>query len=181
MKYLKIFVVCLFLADCIAFALGPHISWTVKKEECLITFTGKKVSGTFKGVKANIIFNEANPAKSKFSAIVDATTFNSATGGLNKEAKGPECLDVDNYPNITFESASVNKIGTGYETTGELTLKGMTKTVTIPFTFEKAETGAAFKGKLTLDPKDYHINRRGAKDKREVPERMDIDIYVPVK
>ena len=117
-------------------------TWTVKPDAYAVTFTGKRVEGSFKGLKAKIDFDEANPANSKISATIDATTV--ATGNFLKNSHAKDGLGVDQYPTIKFESTSVAKKGAAYEAIGNLTLKDVTKQIVLPFTFTPDASGGVF-------------------------------------
>ncbi|MCB0837287.1 MAG: YceI family protein, partial [Bacteroidetes bacterium] len=58
-------------------------------------------------------------------------------------------------PKISFVSSSISKTSKGFSVTGKFTIKDVTKTVTIPFTFENQ----TFKGSLTIDRMDYHVGK----------------------
>jgi polyisoprenoid-binding protein YceI len=148
------------------------VTWTVKPDAYAVTFKGKRVEGSFKGLKAKIDFDEANPSISKISATIDATTI--TTGNFLKNSHAKDGLGVDQYPQIKFESTSVVKKGSSYEATGNLTLKDVTKQIVMPFTFTPDATGGVFEGKFTIATADYHVVKSGT------PETVDITIKVPV-
>ena len=159
-----------------AFTVVESINWKVKEDAYSVTFKGGKVNGTMKGLKATILFDEANPAESKITATMNVSSINTGNGMMNQHAKSEDALDATKFPEITFESISISKLGTGFEAKGKLTLKGVTKEILLPFTFEKTAvaTVSLFKGKITLAPKEYNITRSGT------PDNLDIEISLPV-
>ncbi len=177
-KYLFVFLLLLCLS---AFAAVHSIYWTVKDDSYVIKFSGKKVTGTFKGLKANIIFDENHLEKSKLSGVVDASTINTGNGVMNKEAKDEDALDLKNNTTINFASSVIRKSSVGYEAEGELTIKGISRTVIIPFTLEKNGEDVTFKGHFSLNPKEYHVDKVNAKQRREMPDKLNIDLSIPVK
>src|SRR5690606_41757519 len=60
---------------------------------------------------------------------------------------------VETYATICFKSVSVSKTNNGYSTTGELSIHGVTKTVTIPFTFKNN----TFIGTIEIPRLEYKI------------------------
>jgi polyisoprenoid-binding protein YceI len=101
-----------------------------------VQFSCNQASGIFKDIKANILFDEQNPDNAKFNVNVDAGSLNTGNALMNKHAKSDEWLDAAKYPAITFASKKITKNGASYQVTGDLTLHGVTKEVSIPFAFK---------------------------------------------
>jgi polyisoprenoid-binding protein YceI len=80
------------------------------------------------------------------------------------------------YPAIDFKSTSVSKADNGYLAKGNLTMKGVTKEIAIPFTFDNMGDHGEFKGTLSLDRRDYQV---GGKTKI-MGDRVDIEIKADV-
>ncbi len=97
----------------------PHLgfSWLVGRFD---TF-----SGTFS-------YDEKNPSVAKISVEIDTASINSNHAERDKHLRGPDFLDVAKFPKATFVSKSVMPKGEGKaEIVGDLTLRGVTKPVTI--------------------------------------------------
>lgn len=142
-----------------------------------IAFSNDEAGGIFKDFKGSISFDENNPATAKFDVTVDVASINTGNGLQNKHAKSDEWFDAAKYPTIHFVSTKVAKTGAGYQVTGNLQIHGVTKPVTIPFTFKRTGAGATFTGSFTVNRSDYGIGKPGG----EVPEPVKLDISVPVK
>lgn len=155
-----------------AFTVVTNTEWKVKEDVYSVKFTGKKINGIFKGLKSSISFDEANPANSKITASIDATSANTGNGMKNKHTK--QGLGTEQYPQIKFESTSVSKKGDGFEALGKLTIKDVTKDIAFPFTFTKNETGGVFAGKFSVVPKEYHVDKSGT------PDVIEIELNIPV-
>jgi polyisoprenoid-binding protein YceI len=163
-----------------AFTIIGSVNWKVK-EDYSVKFSGGHVQGLFKGLKATILFDEGNPEKSKVMAYIDTRTINTGNGEMNAHAK--EALAVDKFPLITFESTAVTKISSGYEAAGNLTMKGITKKVKIPFIFDSKKKASnqfpfvdkeVFSGVFTIVPKDFNVTRLGT------PGEITIELTIPV-
>lgn len=152
-----------------AFTFSHSFSWKIK-DDYSVKFSGKKVEGIFKGLKANINFNPADLNKSTITATIDATTANTGNGMMNKHAKCEEGLNTAKFPDIIFESRAITKTSTGFEALGKLTLKGLTKEIKLPFTF----SNDIFSGQFTVLPKAYGITRAGT------PSEITVSLVVPV-
>lgn len=141
-----------------------------------IAFSSNDASGIFKGFKGNILFDEQNPAGSKFDVTVDAASINTGNGLQNKHAKSDEWFDVAKYPQIKFTSQKFVKTGSGYQVTGDMEAHGVKKTVTIPFSFTRTAKGGQFAGSFTVNRSDFKIGKPGG----DVGEQIKIDLSVPV-
>ena len=141
-----------------------------------IEFSSNDASGVFKTFKGTIVFDEQNPAASKFDVSIDAASINTGNGLQNKHAKSDEWFDVAKYPQIRYTSQKFVKAGTGYQVTGDLEVHGVKKATTIPFTFQKTAKGAVFAGSFTVNRNDFKLGKPGG----DVGEQIKIDISVPV-
>jgi polyisoprenoid-binding protein YceI len=146
--------------------------WKVKEDAYEVNLRCSSFNGNLKGLKASLFFDEANLASSKFVATVDATTGNTGNGLRNKHMA--QALEADKYPTIKYESSSITKKENGYETTGKLSIKDVTKVIKFPFTFEKTSTGGIFKGNFNVVTKEYNISKAGS------PTDVDIELIIPV-
>ena len=146
-------------------------NWKVK-EPYEIKFSGGKIHGEFKGLKANIEFDKSHPEASRISASVDVNTI--ATGFFLKNSHAKDALDADKYPIIRFRSTAVSKNGNNYKANCDLTLKGVTKPVIIYFTFEDQGRGGIFRGNFKFAPKSFGITHDGT------PDELTISLTVPV-
>jgi polyisoprenoid-binding protein YceI len=141
-----------------------------------IEFSSNDASGVFKTFRGSIVFDEQNPAASKFDVSIDVASLNTGNGLQNKHAKSDEWFDVAKYPQIRYVSRTFVKAGNGYQVTGDLEVHGVKKPATIPFTFQKTATGAVFAGSFTVNRSDFKVGKPGG----DVGEQIKIDIKVPV-
>ena len=146
--------------------------WKVNEDAYSVKFTSSKFEGAFKGLNSELLFNENNLAASKLIATIDANTINTGNGMRNKHAK--QSLDAKTYQTVKFESTSITKTTGGYEATGNLTIKDVTKQIKIPFIFTKAAEGGIFVGTFSVKPADFNVTKSGT------PEVLDFQLNVPV-
>ena len=164
-------VLFLFAVGLSAFAILSG-NWKVNTDGYEVKFSGGKINGTFKGLKADIQFDKAHPEQAKISASIDAGSV--STGFFLKNSHAKDALGAEQYPTISFTSTSVAKDAAGYKATGKLTLKGTTKPATIHFTFDDKGQAGIFKGELKVIPADFEIDRKGT------PTQVTIYLTVPV-
>lgn len=147
-------------------------NWKVKDENYTVKFTSSKMDGGFKGLKADLTFDETNLDAAKLVATIDAATVKTGNSWRDKHAR--QGLDAEKYPSIKFESEAVFKKGDAYVVLGKLYLKDVIKGIGIPFTFTKNATGGVFEGSFTIKPEEYHVTKMGT------PEEVTIQLSIPV-
>ncbi len=96
------------------------------------------VEGRFKDFHGTIQYNDQDPTKStvEFSAKIDSID----TGAAPRDAhlKTADFFDAEKFPTMTFKSTRVEKKGKGQVLHGDLTIKGVTKPIALPFTMTGA-------------------------------------------
>jgi polyisoprenoid-binding protein YceI len=146
-------------------------------ENYVVKFTSSNPSGEFKGLKGIVSFDESTLAASKFDVSVDVSSINTGNGMKNLHAKSERWLDSEKYPPISFVSTTIKKTAAGYDASSNLQMHGVTKEVTIPFTFQKTTTGGIFTGTFDIDRLDYNINTAEPNDGEKA---LKIDLNIPV-
>ncbi|MFL5763277.1 MAG: YceI family protein [Bacteroidia bacterium] len=150
---LFIFIIpVLFLAD--------NGSWKVKSSA--VTFkiknAGLTVDGSFTGLEADIKFDPLKPENATIKASVDAKSINTGNDMRNGHLRKEEYFNVDKFPKITLQSVKIEKTGPiTYNGVFNLTMKGVTKPVMIPFTFMKIPEKTELKGTFTINRRDYGV------------------------
>ncbi|MEP6845554.1 MAG: YceI family protein [Panacibacter sp.] len=114
---------------------------------------GINTQGEIKGLKGTIKWDPANPAASVFNVTADANTLNTGIEMRDNHLKKEEYFDVEKYPVISFASTGVS---TG-SITGNLSMKGVTKQISFPFTAKPSGGGYLFEGNFTINRKDFGI------------------------
>jgi polyisoprenoid-binding protein YceI len=102
--------------------------------------------GVFEKITGSVTWDKASPESLKIDATIDAASVDSGNDGRDKHLAGPDFFNSKEHPSITFKSSAVKKTGDNtFDVTGDLTLIGKTKPVTIKVvhTGEK-DAGARF-------------------------------------
>lgn len=89
------------------------------------------VHGAFSNVKGTVMLNEKEITKSMVAATIDTTTVSTANDARDKHLKSPDFFDVEKNPTMTFQSTSLVRRGGKLYLIGNLTLNGVTKSVTL--------------------------------------------------
>ncbi len=158
----------------LAFTTAYVVGWQVNEDDYAIKFSTKGASGTIKGLKGTIDFDRNDLARARFDVTVDVHTINTGLGLKNRHAKAEDFLDADRYPTIRFVSTAIKPSGTGFLADGQLTIKGVSRPVSIPFTFEGSEAEGSFRGEFSVNRKDYNL------EKKRIGETIDVELVVPV-
>ena len=175
---MKQIVFGILLLAVIGFALTAMASWRVS-EDYVIQFSGSGAEGTFSGLSGSVMFDPKDLSSSKFDVTVEASTISTGNKTKDKHARGKSWLDVEKYPYIKFTSSQVTQSGYGYEMTGELELHGVTKKMTIPFSFSQSGDTGRFEGTFTVNRKDFEIT--GPFFGFVVGDEFEVTLKVPVQ
>ena len=154
--------------------------WTANASAAQIKFSVKgpfgTVHGSFSGLMSTILFDEDNLAASSILASVVVKSINTGIGLRNKDLQKEKYFNADAFPSISFKSNKIKKSGTGFKAMGNLTIKGITKNVEIPFSFSGKGNAGTFKGNFTLQRADYGIGKAGG----SIGDTVTIELEVPV-
>lgn len=90
-----------------------------------------KVHGGFEKISGSFIFDSANPAQSSVEATIETASIATRDAQRDAHLKGADFFDVEKYPNITFKSTRVEKNGSDLKIVGDLTIHGVTNSVTL--------------------------------------------------
>ncbi len=127
-----------------------------------------KVRGSFTELEGTASGNGADPSSAKVSVTVKTDSFTTGVADRDGHIKSGDFLEVDKYPEITFVSTDAAIKGDDLELTGDRTIKGVTKSITIPFEFNGeakdpfGNTRIGFEGKTKISRKDFGITWNAA-------------------
>src|SRR3954453_20721124 len=123
-----------------------------------------KVRGSFEQFDGTAHVDTVTPANSSVTVTIDAASVTTGNEQRDGHLKTPDFFDIANHPQITFVSTSVERDGADWDITGDLTINGVTKPVTIAF----EETGSAkdpfgntrvgFEGEVTIDRTEGNLS-----------------------
>jgi polyisoprenoid-binding protein YceI len=128
-----------------------------------------KVRGSFNEFAGTASIDGDNPANSSVRVTIQAASIDTRNAQRDEHLRSNDFLALAEYPEITFVSTGIRQIDDAtFEVTGDLTIKGVTNQITIPFEFEGAATDPfgnhriGFEGKVTINRKDYGITWNAA-------------------
>jgi polyisoprenoid-binding protein YceI len=126
------------------------------------------VRGAFKDFDGTATIGTANPAASKVALTIDVASIDTGQADRDGHLRSGDFFDADAFKQITFVSTSVERDGNEWTITGDLTIKDVTRPVTIVF----EETGSArdpfgnvrvgFEGSTSINRKDWGLTWNAA-------------------
>jgi polyisoprenoid-binding protein YceI len=127
------------IATCACAADIPN--WTVDPAKSRLGFsgtqTGEPFRGSFAGYKAAIAFDPAHPEAAHIKVTVDLSSATTGDTQRDTALPGDDWFDIAHFPQATFTSDTIRKKSDGgYEAVGTLTLRGISRPLTLPFTLE---------------------------------------------
>jgi len=149
-------------------------TWTLDPAHTRIGFVARhamvtKVRGSFNEFEGTAVLDGANPANSHAEVTIKAASIDTRNAQRDEHLRSNDFLAMQEHPEITFTSTGVRQADdTTFELTGDLTIRGVTKSVTIPFTFEGAAKDpfgnlrAGFEGSVAINRKDWGVTWNAA-------------------
>jgi polyisoprenoid-binding protein YceI len=122
-----------------------------------------KVRGYFKDCQGRAYLDFTDPTNSSAELIVDVASVDTGNADRDAHLRTNDFFDAPNHPQMTFHSTKVEIQGDGYRMTGELTLKGRTRPVTIDWEYLGAAVDpfgnnrVGFSGRSTINRRDWGV------------------------
>ena len=123
-----------------------------------------KVRGRFTDFEGRIQVDRGKPQASSVELTIQATSIDTANENRDKDLRSADFFDVEKFPTITFKSTRMTPKGKdAYDVTGNLTMRGVTKEITLPVSFlgfmkdPRGTERAGFETAITLNRKDFGI------------------------
>ena len=144
--------------------------YVITPQNSQIAFVGSKVTGSHNGsfgdFSGQIDYN-GTPEQSRVNINIKSESITTDTPDLTKHLKTADFFDVAKFPESTFVSTAIKAGGDGgasHTVTGNLTLHGVTKSVTFPATINVTPEVATVDSTFSINRKDFGINYAGAAD-----------------
>ncbi len=123
-----------------------------------------KVRGAFNEFTGTAHLDGENPNRSSAQLRIQAASIDTRNADRDGHLRSNDFLQMDEHPEITFTTTEITWTGQdSFDVTGDLTIKGTTRSVTVPFTFEGQATDpfgnvrVGFEGSTTINRKDFGV------------------------
>jgi polyisoprenoid-binding protein YceI len=166
-------------------------SWTIDPVHSDVGFTARhmmvsKVRGRFQRFDGKIVTG-ANPLESSVTANIDLTSIDTNNGQRDEHIRSADFFEVEKYPTMTYTSTGVRRDGDDFILDGDLTLKGVTKSV--PLKLEVGGFGpdayggtrAGFTATAEINRQDFGVTFNAAMETGGVVVSDKITIHLEVE
>ena len=149
-------------------------TWTIDPSHSRIGFVARhamvtKVRGAFNEFEGYVVVDGADLAASRAALTIEAASIDTRNADRDGHLRSNDFLGMEEFPQIAFVSTGVRRTGaTSLDLTGDLTIKGVTNSVTVPFDFEGGATDpfgnqrVGFEGSVVINRKDYGVTWNAA-------------------
>ena len=146
----------------------PAGTWVIDPSHSEVGFSVRhlmvsKVKGNFETFEGTITIGE-NPLESSVTAEIDLDSINTRDAQRDGHLKSADFFDTENTPKLTFASTSVAADGDDFKVTGDLTIKGVTKSVVLDLEFNGVHpdpwggTRSGFSAETEISRKDFGVD-----------------------
>lgn len=143
----------------------------INNENSKVSFVGSKVTGKHDGgfnkFAGNINLVNGKAEDSSVTVDIDVASVYTDADGLTKHLQTGDFFDATKYPKATFASTKIAPDASGagkYTVTGDLTLRGVKKSITFPATITISDSDVAVNSEFSINRKDFNILYAGKAD-----------------
>lgn len=168
---------------------GTKTTWQIDPTHTTVEFVAKHmmittVKGRFADVEGTILADEADFERSQVQVTLKAASLDTRTEQRDTHLKSADFLDAENYPDVTFKSTSLSGAKEKFRLTGDLTIRGTTRPITLDVTFEGTGkdpwggTRSSFSAKGKIDRRDYGLTWNVALETGGILVSNEIKIHI---
>lgn len=139
-------------------------NWRIAPDQSRLGFTatqaGASFEGTFRGFTAEVRFDAADLASSRAVVVIEMAS--AETGNLDRDValQGSDWFAVSRFPQARFETRSFRNVGADrFEADADLTIRDVTRPVTVPFTLRPVADGVRAQGEITIDRSSWGVGQ----------------------
>jgi polyisoprenoid-binding protein YceI len=173
-------------------APATSTTWKIDPAHTNVEFAAKHlmittVKGRFPDVEGEIVMSDADLSKSSVTATIKAASIDTRTGQRDDHLRSADFLDAAKYPEMTFKSTRITGDKSNFKLTGNLTIRGVTREVTLDVTNEgttKDPWGGdrvAFSATTKLDRREFGLTWNQAIEAGGVLVGNDVKVSIDVQ
>jgi polyisoprenoid-binding protein YceI len=126
-----------------------------------LDFVGSKVTGSHDGgftdFSGAIMVPNENLAEGRVEIRIQMNSIFSDAEKLTGHLKSPDFFDVEKHPESSFNSTAITKQGDGFVLTGDLTLHGVTQSISFPATIKRRDNQIIADAEFSINRSDFKI------------------------
>jgi polyisoprenoid-binding protein YceI len=174
------------------FSLAQAQTWTPDKAHSSVGFMVHhlvitKVNGSFSDFDGKVTFDGKDFSKGSAEFTIQSKSINTGQDKRDAHLKSPDFFAVDSFPTLTFKSTKVETVdATHFKLTGDLTIRGVTKSATFDCTFNGTAEGmgptrAAFSASTTINRMDFGVKWSKSLDNGSLVVGTDVVINLELE
>jgi len=124
-----------------------------------------EVPGFFRDFTGTVVYDAKDASKSSVNFTAKTTSVDTGVQGRDDHLRRADFFEVEKYPEMTFTSTKVEKSGSGWSVTGNLTMRGVTKAITFPFNLtgflpanQRTGPRMGITAETTINRRDFGVN-----------------------
>lgn len=151
-------------------AQAAPVTFTVDGGHSNVQFTVRhmvvtNVTGSFNQFDGTVVMDAEKPEASSVDFTIQVGSVDTGNENRDKHLKSADFFDAEKFPTITFKSTAAKKLSAEeWEVTGDLTMRGVTKSVTLPVSFlgeakdPRGNLKAGFSTTVKINRKDFGVS-----------------------
>jgi polyisoprenoid-binding protein YceI len=158
-----------------AYTLDPAGSWMK------FAFTQAKAenTGKFRTFDVQLRFADAALASSKLDVTIKVAALDTGDDERDTALRGADLFNVAKFPEAKFHATKINRVAAGrYEALGRLTIRDVSKTIMVPFSFrtatEKSGPAAYMTGRAVINRLDFGVGQGDFKATDQVANEVSV-------
>jgi polyisoprenoid-binding protein YceI len=147
-----------------------------------------KITGKFMRYDVKIAAGKTRDlSQATATAVIEIASVDTGSDSWDAKLRTPAFFDAQNYPEIRFQSRRVRKAGGKWEAIGPLTLHGVTKDITLPFTIQgkfdgpKPDDVLGIHATFTFDRREFGMAWEKNPEAKVVGNKVTVDISLAAK
>jgi polyisoprenoid-binding protein YceI len=158
---MRLLVVLVLMLACAAAPAAER--WQIDHSASRLGFIGTQQGGEFDGefesFQAQMQFSPDDLANSRFDVTIDVASIDTGSPLRDEQLPGEDWFHVDEYPTASYVTREIRAVGDGYEAVGDLTIRGNTHEVVLPFTWRIDGDTATMDGRVEIDRTRYGVGQ----------------------
>ena len=158
-------------------------AWSVTQDDSEIGFVGIQLGADFEGrfdaFNADIVFSPDDLSGSSVKVVIDIASVDTQNGDRDSQIVSPDWFDAAQWPTAKFETKSFSEVSPGtYQAIADLTIRDVTREVTLPFELAIDGDEAAAIGSVTIKRTDFGVGQGQWTDTSQVGDDVTIVITI---
>ncbi|HEV2333116.1 MAG TPA: YceI family protein [Gammaproteobacteria bacterium] len=186
MRHVRRLLLLLPAALALGSAEAAPACWAPVPEQSAITFSvdqaGAPLQGSFKSYSAEVCLDPKDASQGSIRVDVQTASADTEVPELDDALKDSDFFDVAHWPKASFVSESMKQTGAGqYSVTGKLTIRDVTREVTVPFAWVVDGKSAKLTAHISIQRLDYKVGTGQWADPKWVGNQVDLGFSVAFK